>query len=92
MVWPTALTRPQAGYTFTQFPLNPPVAARARSWVANVLKIVRQSPKLHGSLNWRYSGVGGPPNDTIWDIGIEGSEVGSRGAGPRYADAERAYD
>jgi hypothetical protein len=44
--------------------------------------------KLHGSLNWRYSGVGGPPNDTIWDIGIEGSEWGPEGAGPRYAAAD----
>lgn len=28
--------------------------------------------KLHGSLGWYYSGVDGPPNDSIYDLGIKG--------------------
>ncbi|MBS1693781.1 MAG: hypothetical protein JST91_16330 [Actinobacteria bacterium] len=30
--------------------------------------------KLHGSLNWRYSGPGSPPGDIIYDIGIDGRQ------------------
>ena len=28
--------------------------------------------KLHGSLGWYYSGIDGPPNDSIYDLGIKG--------------------
>lgn len=28
--------------------------------------------KLHGSLNWRYSGAAAPPGDPVYDIGVAG--------------------
>jgi hypothetical protein len=27
--------------------------------------------KMHGSLNWRYSGPGGPPGDIVYEVGYE---------------------
>jgi hypothetical protein len=39
--------------------------------------------KLHGSLNWFYSGSGSPPGDTVYDIGITGG-WSITGVAPRY--------
>ena len=35
--------------------------------------------KLHGSLNWRYSGPDSPPGDTIYDMGIRAAQMGPDG-------------
>jgi len=52
--------------------------------------------KLHGSLNWRYSGPDSPPGDIIYDLGINGRLYGQENLGwnteclePRsYGEAE----
>jgi hypothetical protein len=46
--------------------------------------------KLHGSLNWRYSGPGGNPGDVIYDMGLNGADGWSvSGIGPQDDDSER---
>ncbi len=45
--------------------------------------------KLHGSLNWRYSGPGSPPGDVIYDMGINGREGWTvEGISSRYDNAD----
>lgn len=45
--------------------------------------------KLHGSLNWRYSGPGSPPGDTVYDVGVKGTSWSLEGISPVYTDWER---
>lgn len=45
--------------------------------------------KLHGSLNWFYSGPGAPPGDTVYDLGVTGGWNGS-GVLPRYDEDDVA--
>lgn len=69
-------------------------AGGSRQAGEGLYRIGRESPKglrllkLHGSLGWYYSGVDGPPNDTIYDWGLTGSEWGVGGILP--VDPERA--
>lgn len=46
--------------------------------------------KLHGSLNWYYSGPDSPPGDPIYDIGIQGRSWSAEGSSPFYSNAEVA--
>jgi hypothetical protein len=43
--------------------------------------------KLHGSLNWRYSGPSSPPGDTIYDIGF--GRWGVDGVSSVYSDIDK---
>jgi hypothetical protein len=43
--------------------------------------------KLHGSLNWRYSGPSSPPGDTVYDIGF--GRWGIEGVSSVYSDVEK---
>jgi hypothetical protein len=45
--------------------------------------------KLHGSLNWRYSGPASPPGDVIYDMGFDGNQGWSvEGINSPYEDAD----
>lgn len=45
--------------------------------------------KLHGSLNWRYSGPDSTPGDIVYDVGVKGDEWTPAGVGPAWPDADQ---
>lgn len=42
--------------------------------------------KLHGSLNWYYSGPAGPTGDIVYDIGVDGEAWDPSGLRPRFSE------
>lgn len=69
-------------------PVTPAAIRTAGIWGARPTSGMRLL-KLHGSLNWYYSGPDSPPGDTIYDLGVTGG-WSVDGVAPRYDEEDVA--
>jgi hypothetical protein len=64
-------------------PMTPAASRAGTVWGGDLPETGLKLLKLHGSLNWYYSGITSPPGDVLYDLGVGGGwQVG--GADARY--------
>lgn len=71
MAW-LSQNAPKPWFNLYPIPTTPAASRVGTVWGGEVATTGMRLLKLHGSLNWYYSGPSGPAGDTIFDLGVAG--------------------